>query len=111
MIFRRKLAVVAAVLVFLSLRTSAAAEPLHLHSPAQCVTEGGSEVELPPGIHISEQDWEALDAEVARLQAAETRLKAENKKAKELSAGGTSWWVISASFAAGIAGGYYLSTR
>ena len=101
----RRTAVAVAVLVALSLPASAAAEPFRLHTAAQCVTEGGSDVELPPGIHLSEPDWEKIDAEIARLQEAETRLTAENAKAKELSSPDTSWWLLGLAFSAGIAAG------
>lgn len=88
-----KIAALAAALVTLS--HDAAAEPspgeagptpaesFRFLTPARCVTEGGSTVELAPGRYLPEPAWITLDTEVRRLQAVETRLVAENRSLRE----------------------------
>jgi hypothetical protein len=41
------------------------------------MTDGGSELDLPPGVFVPEPEWLTLDKEIRRLQDAETRLQAE----------------------------------
>lgn len=48
-----------------------------MRTPSEVVTEGGSRLRLPPGRFVDDLGWSALDAEMRRLQDAETRLKAE----------------------------------
>jgi len=88
--------------------------PRRLGSAARCTTEAGSEVLLPPGVHLPEPVWLALDAEMRRLQDAETRLTAENASLKaSLDKGGlltTLKWLGAALLvgaAAGATAGYY----
>lgn len=42
------------------------------------MTEAGSQVTLPPGVHLSTELWIRLDTETRRLQELEIRLTAEN---------------------------------
>jgi hypothetical protein len=87
---------------------AARGEPIRLLSPSVVVTEGGSRLELPPGVFLSEPEWKRLDEEVRRLQDSETRLQAERDSYRE-SASGHGWvgWV--SAFAAGVAAGYLLT--
>jgi hypothetical protein len=84
------------------------AEPIRLLSPSVVVTDGGSRLELPPGVFLPEADYEKLDVELRRLQDAETRLTAERDSYK--SSGGISWGWIGA-FVTGATLGYYLGGR
>lgn len=128
----RRLAATAAVLALL-LPAGAAAEPasdpaaderpvveprpgelLHLRSPALAETEGGSLIRLPPGYFLAEPTWDVLDAEVRRLQDAETRLGAENASLRASASAGAPWGrgtlaAVLGALAAGAAGGYWLA--
>lgn len=102
-----RLVVAVAVALGLSLLSpGAAAEPLRFRTPAQCVTEGGSEVHLDPGRYLSESDWLVLDEEIIRLQDAETRLRAENSVLTRQAE--SSRWRLVLGIAAGVAAGYTL---
>ena len=70
--------------------------PIRVKSPSTLRTDGGSEVRLPAGVLILwPETWETLDTEVSRLQAAETRLTAENRVLrKAVSDGGSGWGTV-----------------
>ena len=82
---------------------------LHIRSPSYLVTDGGSDLRLPPGYFLDEPTRDRLDAEMRRLQELETRLTAENAT---LSKGVSGWqpgWVsIALTFAGGMALGAYI---
>lgn len=65
------------------LARGAIAGPIRNLSPAQCITDKGSEFEIPPGVHMDLSLWARLDIETKRLQEVEVRLSAENKSLKE----------------------------
>lgn len=73
-----------ALIVVAVCRCTAHADPapdmsnVHLNSASSCTTAGGSSITLPPGFFLDEIKHAALDAELRRLQDAETRLSAEN---------------------------------
>ncbi len=99
----------AALLVSASVR-DAGAEPadwLHLETPSNVQTDGGTNLRLPPGYFAEEDTWLAQDAEMRRLQDAENRLKAENKSLREdadsISFG---WYTVAGAIVAGFAIGY-----
>lgn len=89
--------------------------PLKLLSGSTVTTDGGSTLRLPPGRFLTESVWERLDAEVVRLQAAETRLTAENKSFRASidagAASGPSWWMLAGAFALGAATAVYIGAR
>lgn len=116
----RKLTVGAALGIFLLLAPSAAAQPpslmpsphLRLSADSTLATPTGSYL-LPMGAHIlDEPSWWKLDAEVRRLQDAETRLAAENTSLRK---GSDSWrpgWkTIAGTLLVGVSVGFYVGTR
>jgi hypothetical protein len=62
------------------------------------------DVELPPGYYFSEGAYNTLDAEVKRLQDAETRLGAENESLRKSAESG-SWKGYAITFGLGIVAG------
>lgn len=52
---------------------------LHFQTPSRIVTDGGTDLRLPPGYFLDEGRWDVLDIEMKRLQDQETRLRAENE--------------------------------
>jgi hypothetical protein len=89
----------------LLLTSSATAGPLHLKSGSSVKTDGGSDLRLPPGYFLTEPDWSKLDAELRRLQNAETRLDAENKSMRKSLDDGPGWGTLIitvTAFAAGV---------
>jgi hypothetical protein len=105
--------ILAAVVLLVLLGGRAAAKPVRFGSRAQCTTEKGSGLSVPPGaVVLPPEDWSTLDAELRRLQAAETRLKAENSSLKDSGGAGWGTWVgIGLGLAAGAAGVWYLDHR
>lgn len=105
---RHRKAIAAAVLLIITGR--AAADPpviIHLKSDADCVSTKGSHFQLPPGYELDEPTWATKDAEMRRLQDAETRLSAENTSLKASASDSVSWKLVvtvaSVAFAAGYA--------
>lgn len=84
-------------------------EPIRLLSPSVVVTEGGSRIELPPGVFLAEPEYELLDAEVRRLQDAEVRLTAERDSYRDTANTGPGWKGWATAFAAGFAAAYLLT--
>jgi hypothetical protein len=110
---RNRFALAAALgIALLSPGAAAADVPDRNLSPMHCLTDGGTVLELEPGVHVPEVSWEKLDAEIRRLQEAETRLTAERDSYRK-SASGRTWTlrgIVAGAFAAGIVAGI-LSTR
>lgn len=69
--------------------------PVQLLSDSVVVTDGGSELHLPPGRYYRENVWATLDTELRRLQTQETRLTAENASLKAALGGWQpGWWTL-----------------
>lgn len=84
-------------------------KPIHVTVPSTLTTDSGTELHLPPIYLMSEPQWEHLDAEVKRLQDAETRLTAENKVLQSSDSGPSiGWKMLISATVVGIAVGYYL---
>jgi hypothetical protein len=75
---RRRACALVAALIVLHVTRPAGGEPIKVKSPSTLRTDKGSEVRLPPGVFLSQPEYDELDVEVRRLQDAETRLRAEN---------------------------------
>lgn len=85
---------------------------LHMRTPSTITTDGGSVVKVPPGYYLDEPTHDKLDAEVKRLQEAETRLKAENTSFRTSAASWQpGWWTLAVTLASGIALGAYIEHR
>lgn len=67
---------------------------LHVRSGAHLTTDGGSDLTVPPGYYLDEASWDRVDAEMRRLQDAETRLAAENDVFRKDSASGLGWGTL-----------------
>lgn len=101
---RLKAAASAIVLALVVLTARAAADPtpveqdppIHFVHGVHVLTPGGADLTLPPGYYLSEPAYDKVDAEVRRLQDAETRLTAENGALKHDVERGSSWWVVAA---------------
>lgn len=87
------------------------AEPLHLKTPAHITTQGGSEIDVPPGYVLTEPEWDALDFALTTAQDDRTRLEAENKSLRASAGTGAPWWAIAAAVVVGAAGGAYAYER
>lgn len=89
---------------------SAASDPiLHLKTPSEVHTQGGTNLTLPPGYFIDEPTFKEKDGELRRLQEGETRLKAENESLRKSARKSPwDWKIISAAFAAGCAFVYFV---
>lgn len=99
---------------------AAAADPApapgfsHLNSPRlACRTEDATScVMLAPGYFLDEAAWAVREAELRRLQDAETRLKAENQSLRGTLAGWQpGWFVITTALVVGIAVGAYATYK
>lgn len=79
------MALTAAIVVALSRGAYGDPSPtyLHMRTPSHVVTDGGSDLRLPPGYFLDEPTHDKVDAEVRRLQDAETRLTAENQSMRK----------------------------
>ncbi len=78
MLSKPKLLGFAVACVVSLLPAHAIAEPLRFTRGAQCTTDGGTQLRLDPGYYLPSLMWDNVDAEMRRLQEAETRLQAEN---------------------------------
>lgn len=98
----------------LLLTSSAAADPappLHIESPSEIKTDGGTNLRLPPGYFLEEPTYNHLDRELKRLQEKETRLDAENESLRKTIENTPNWkWWVLVSVAAG-ATGVYIGTK
>ncbi len=103
---RLELAVIAIVLT-ISARV-AAGDPTvrHVLAPAVCSTEKTPRFDLPPGYFYDETTSQVLDAEIRRLQDAETRLTAENKSLRASASGLPISWGVAVAVASAIGVGF-----
>lgn len=85
--------------------------PKHFQTPSHVTTQGGSELDLPPGYFLDEPAWDALDYQVRTLQDDRTRLSAENKSLRDSAGTGAPWWAIAAGVVVGAAAGAYAWER
>lgn len=70
-------------------------KPVQLLSDSVVKTDGGSVLHLPPGRYYRENVWAALDAELRRLQDAETSLTAQNASLRNsLNSWQPGWWTL-----------------
>lgn len=118
---RRVTAALALALLLVS--ASVAAEPAPPSEPTYVQTEEprllcvpATPIEkcrdLPPGRFLDELTFSALDAELKRLQDAETRLAAENKAMRESVQGWQPGWrTLVVTLVVGAVGGFYIHTR
>lgn len=68
----------------------------------------GATRDLPPGRFLDELTWQALDAEMRRLQDAETRLTEQNRYMREKVEGWSPGWkTLAITLAAGLVLGAY----
>jgi hypothetical protein len=82
---------------------------IDLLSPSRVVTDGGSELRLPPGHFLEAPLWQKLDAEQRRLQTAEVRLTAENQSMrKSLQGWQPGFYTLAVVLGGGIVLGYEL---
>lgn len=112
-----------AIAVVAALAPRAAAEPesgtpvpktgaVHLKTPSDVKTDGGSVLRLPPGYFVDEPSWGKLDAEMKRAQDAETRLSAENVSLRKSASGFSfGWKSLSTVFVLGVAAGVYANRK
>jgi hypothetical protein len=87
---------------------------LHLVHGGHLTTPGGADLTLPPGYYVDAGSWDRLDAEVHRLQDAETRLTAEEASLEASAhAGGAPGWVYAAAglVVGALAGAAYVHYR
>lgn len=98
----------AAALAVILLANSAAAEPLHVRTPARLITDGGSDLRVPPGYYLPEPEWLQLDLKVKALQDDKVRLEAENKVFRDEPGPG---WVCFGLVVGALAGGILIGTR
>jgi hypothetical protein len=104
----RKILALAVALSVLLLTGGAAAKPIRFTEPVTC-TAGPHSIDLAPGRYMPEREWADLDAEIMRLQDAETRLEAE--KAELLKSDPTTWELVLGALVAGAGVGYYLGNK
>jgi hypothetical protein len=112
----RKTVAAMIIVATLSVYSRAAGEPppdipAQLETGGVLTTPGGSTIELPPDWWIVPPDrWDALDAELRRLQESETRLTAQNTSLRSSAADFDRKWIwvggsaLVAGFLAGAAG-------
>lgn len=85
---------------------------LHLRSWARVLTDGGSDLRLPPGYYLDEENYKKLDVEVHRLQDVETRYFAENGALKSsLDGWQPGWRTLVVTLTVGFVGGLYVASK
>ena len=92
--------------------TVAPVKPVHILTPAEVHTQGGSDINLPPGYFLTEPDWNVLDSQVKDLQDDKTRLTAQNNAFRN--APGPGWWILVAGtvgLLVGVSGGIYIGHK
>lgn len=83
------------------------AGPVHVHSPARCLTEGGTDLRLPAGYYLPEAAWSKLDADLKTSEDGVTRLTAENDRLRTLTISRpvtTLLWIAAGALAGFVAG-------
>lgn len=81
---------------------------LRLRSWSHVQTDGGSDLRVPPGYFMDEENYNKLDLEVRRLQELETRLTAENRSLRESVSGWQPGWkTLALTLAVGVVAGFY----
>jgi hypothetical protein len=86
----------------------------HLNSPRQAcrVADPASCVVLAPGYYLDEAAWAKREAELKRLQDAETRLSAENKSLRgTVATWQPGWMTLVVAIAVGAASGVYVRSK
>ncbi len=84
----------------------------HTNTDGHLVTDGGTDLRIPPSYIVDVPTWKRLDAEMRRLQDAETRLTAENASlARSASGWQPGWKTLAGAIVAGAALGFYLGRR
>lgn len=85
---------------------------LHIQSKSHLTTDGGSQVDLPPGYFVDEPGWTALDTSFKSNQDDITRLNAENQSLKtSMSDWQPGWKLIVGAIVLGVVGGYELKAH
>lgn len=111
----RRIAIACAVVAAFASRVAADPAPpvlVHLASGSHVVTDGGSDLRLPPGYFVDEPTWQRLDTEVKRLQDAETSLTAQNTSLRASTSGWQPGWkVLVGALVIGIAAGVYADRK
>lgn len=91
-----------------------APSPAHFNSPRLACREADTTscVRLPGGYWVNEDWWSAHDAEMHRLQDAETSLTAQNKSLRASASGWQPGWkTLAVTLATGIGVGFYLNSK
>ena len=75
--------------------------------------DGTTRITIPKGSHVLDgPSWDKLDAEVSRLQAAETSLTAENKVLKSSVEGWQPGWkMLAGALVVGLGAGWYAHSK
>lgn len=117
---RRRLALAVAVVIGLASRATSAdpapsAPPpdfLHVVVPWHLTTDGGTKLDLPPSYVLADPKYDALDAEMKRLQNVETHDKAEiDALHKDLEKWQPGWVTLGAAIVGGLVLGYYVHDK
>ena len=108
-------ALVLAFVVSPSFSTDASAgpaltEPKHIKTPFRVISEGGTDIKLPPSYILDEPTFDYLDSELKRLETQENRLTVENKVLKDKE-NSRHWTYIFVMFAAGAAAGVFVGSK
>lgn len=84
--------------------------PIHINSPSELTSEGGTKLKLPPVYILSEGAYKTLDLRLKSLENQETRLNAENKYLKSR-ANNFHWWFTGSVLFIGIVAGVYVGQK
>lgn len=107
----RRALTAAVILVGISIPTRALADYTFISEPFDTVLSDGTKETHPPSYLLPMPDWDKLDAEVRRLQDAETRLKVENDSLRLSAERTTPPWGVIGTFVVGIALGAYIGYK
>lgn len=93
-----------------------AAEPdpgtLHLQTPSTVVTDGGSNLRLPPGYFLPEPEYKRQDALLKSLGDDKTNLTAQNISLRASTSGWQPGWrTLAAALVTGLVAGLYVDHR
>lgn len=85
---------------------------LHLQTPSTVVTDGGSNLRLPPGYWMDEPTYKRQDDDLKVLQDKDTRLTVENQSLRQSVSGWQPGWkMILSAVVTGLAAGIYLGHK